>query len=879
MPASNTLRDTLDRVIRPRGGTTDIISLIRLVNVERSNLEHEEVLAIIADLSSCSHLANDLAMAVDALKYALERRNMPVEQIKSVLSQIGNRSAAPSNKSLSEELGFGHMNLSDANVINGPSLTAMHSAVAMDAVFGKSSSHAGTNAAPALPAPLPATMVKALAAPLIKSSSPVDDSVPATLTALPQSHAHNAPIVQSAAALQPVHPAVLDALSSVISQQYASRRVQPPQLAQAHRIVGELQRLVRQVLVGTESDEVALPCPPPPPPPPPGRGPPVGAAPIARAPDVFSPSPSLTIFGSIVNGFGTSNSDVDCACVIGREVEARVLRGGNLIDGFHDLRRRLPRAGFPIFQYIQPGRAAVPLLRMTHGRSGGTKVDLGFGNTLGPHNTRLLATYAALDERVAPLGVGLKLWAGARGVNDASAHFLSSYSWILLAIWALQQPCTGPVLPCLQDPDMVREYEAATGRTVPLVTIDGHDVRFVDDVTWLRGHTARLQQRVAAGAVHAGLSATASPLAPADLPIEGVNVDLSRYLPAAAAGPHNGIGALFVAMVRFLWEFPEALREGTFSVRTGKLVPRSVWADRLKPFVRPPRRKRGITARSGAATPASANGGPTPSTSVDVSSPPPTPAAPTPSIDEGAPRDGDGDDASGDDDEECSGDEGDGGGNASAAGGKAKLPPPWRISVEDPFDLTHDLGRPLRPFGRFAIAMELQRACKTVDKLSGDFEAIVRRHVDARASAQLPPGATREAFVAQAPAAAVREVATYLGNLWTELREQDMGIVEGMFSKGGFEEWAREHGCAEPEGDGKPESDGKDGDGRGPAHRLGGAKGAAAQAGGPPKQKNGSARGRGGAAAAGAGAGGPGRGPGAPRGRGGGNVAQAAAAH
>jgi hypothetical protein len=37
-------------------------------------------------------------------------------------------------------------------------------------------------------------------------------------------------------------------------------------------------------------------------------------------------------------------------------------------------------------------------------------------------------------------------------------------------------------------------------------------------------------------------------------------------------------------------------------------------------------------------------------------------------------------------------------------------PPSWRWSIEDPFDLTHDLGRPLDELGQVAIDWELVRA-------------------------------------------------------------------------------------------------------------------------------------------------------------------------
>lgn len=56
-----------------------------------------------------------------------------------------------------------------------------------------------------------------------------------------------------------------------------------------------------------------------------------------------------------------------------------------------------------------------------------------------------------------------------------------------------------------------------------------------------------------------------------------------------------------------------------------------------------------------------------------------------------------------------------------------EAPPPspaWRISIEDPFELSHDLGRVVRPYGQVCIEEELCRACDV-------WQGVVRQAVQA----------------------------------------------------------------------------------------------------------------------------------------------------
>ena len=65
-------------------------------------------------------------------------------------------------------------------------------------------------------------------------------------------------------------------------------------------------------------------------------------------------------------------------------------------------------------------------------------VDLSLGNPLGMVNTELLARYADVDKRVAPLVHAIKRWSKNRGVADASRGRLSSYAYVVMVIFYLQ---------------------------------------------------------------------------------------------------------------------------------------------------------------------------------------------------------------------------------------------------------------------------------------------------------------------------------------------------------------------------------------------------------------------------------------------------------
>ena len=121
--------------------------------------------------------------------------------------------------------------------------------------------------------------------------------------------------------------------------------------------------------------------------------------------------------------------------------------------------------------------ARVPILKLQH-RATGIECDMCVDNTLAIRNTLLLRTYASIDPRVRGLVFAVKRWAKAREIGDAHRSTLSSYAHTLTVIFYLQVGCSPPVLPSLQDPDLVGDKwavpaEGEGGKT--------YDVSFCED--------------------------------------------------------------------------------------------------------------------------------------------------------------------------------------------------------------------------------------------------------------------------------------------------------------------------------------------------------------------------------------------------------------
>uniref|UniRef100_A0A915AW09 RNA uridylyltransferase n=1 Tax=Parascaris univalens TaxID=6257 RepID=A0A915AW09_PARUN len=183
--------------------------------------------------------------------------------------------------------------------------------------------------------------------------------------------------------------------------------------------------------------------------------------------DAYGSDCRLTMFGSIVNGFGVIGSDVDISFRFGSDKSPKDLDDYDVIMKLAEVLRQIagvedvyaiPNAKVPIvkFKYVDA---------LCHFES-----DLSLYNALALENTCLLREYSEIDRRIKPLGAILKLWSSYCGIRGASYGKLSSYALIVMLIHFLQRT-TPPVLPFLQQAERY-------GRPKERKTVDGWDVYF-----------------------------------------------------------------------------------------------------------------------------------------------------------------------------------------------------------------------------------------------------------------------------------------------------------------------------------------------------------------------------------------------------------------
>ncbi|XP_062960267.1 terminal uridylyltransferase 4 isoform X9 [Cynocephalus volans] len=180
----------------------------------------------------------------------------------------------------------------------------------------------------------------------------------------------------------------------------------------------------------------------------------------------------LCLFGSSKNGFGFRDSDLDICMTLDGHENAEKLNCKEIIENLAKILKRHPglRNILPITT------AKVPIVKFEHRRSG-LEGDISLYNTLAQHNTRMLATYAAIDPRVQYLGYTMKVFAKRCDIGDASRGSLSSYAYILMVLYFLQQR-KPPVIPVLQ--------EIFDGKQIPQRMVDGWNAFFFDKTEELK---------------------------------------------------------------------------------------------------------------------------------------------------------------------------------------------------------------------------------------------------------------------------------------------------------------------------------------------------------------------------------------------------------
>uniref|UniRef100_A0A665WHZ2 Terminal uridylyl transferase 4 n=1 Tax=Echeneis naucrates TaxID=173247 RepID=A0A665WHZ2_ECHNA len=190
----------------------------------------------------------------------------------------------------------------------------------------------------------------------------------------------------------------------------------------------------------------------------------------------------LCLFGSSKNGFGFRDSDLDICMTLEGHETAEKLNCKEIIEGLAKVLKK--HTG--LRNILPITTAKVPIVKFEH-RQSGLEGDISLYNTLAQHNTRMLATYAALDPRVQFLGYTMKVFAKRCDIGDASRGSLSSYAYILMVLYFLQQR-QPPVIPVLQ--------EIFDGQAVPQRMVDGWNAFFFDNLEDLRRRLSELQPNV-----------------------------------------------------------------------------------------------------------------------------------------------------------------------------------------------------------------------------------------------------------------------------------------------------------------------------------------------------------------------------------------------
>ncbi|KAI4883886.1 hypothetical protein NFI96_025619 [Prochilodus magdalenae] len=206
----------------------------------------------------------------------------------------------------------------------------------------------------------------------------------------------------------------------------------------------------------------------------------------------YNDKAQLCLFGSSKNGFGFRDSDLDICMTLEGHDTAEKLNCKEIIEGLAKVLKK--HTG--LRNILPITTAKVPIVKFEHKQSG-LEGDISLYNTLRPppdppafcsqaqHNTRMLATYAALDPRVQFLGYTMKVFAKRCDIGDASRGSLSSYAYILMVLYFLQQR-QPPVIPVLQ--------EIYDGSSMPQRMVDGWNAFFFDDLEELRRRLPEFQQ-------------------------------------------------------------------------------------------------------------------------------------------------------------------------------------------------------------------------------------------------------------------------------------------------------------------------------------------------------------------------------------------------
>ncbi|XP_076309141.1 terminal uridylyltransferase 7-like [Tachypleus tridentatus] len=182
------------------------------------------------------------------------------------------------------------------------------------------------------------------------------------------------------------------------------------------------------------------------------------------------PDASLHLFGSSCNGFGFTDCDLDICLTFKDDEKGETCRNQHpaIIE---KLAEKLHHK-WGLTNIVAITTAKVPIVKFMD-KLTRLEGDISLYNVLAQQNTRMLNVYSKIDKRVQILGYTMKKFTKICDISDASRGSLSSYAYILMVLYYLQQR-NPPVIPVLQELHEPGEK--------PELIIDGWNAWFYDDI-------------------------------------------------------------------------------------------------------------------------------------------------------------------------------------------------------------------------------------------------------------------------------------------------------------------------------------------------------------------------------------------------------------
>ncbi|KAF9134878.1 hypothetical protein BGW39_005593 [Mortierella sp. 14UC] len=160
-------------------------------------------------------------------------------------------------------------------------------------------------------------------------------------------------------------------------------------------------------------------------------------------------------FGSFASGLSNMSSDADMTAF-------NVPRYSPHSSPIVELATTLRNIGYQHVTSVPRARVPIASFKLY-----GISCDINLGQPMGVQNSKLIATYAKIDDRFTTLWFSIKEITKKHGILSARTGFLSSYALTMMLIVFLQDVTSPAILPCLQQSPLATIH-----------TIDGHDCSF-----------------------------------------------------------------------------------------------------------------------------------------------------------------------------------------------------------------------------------------------------------------------------------------------------------------------------------------------------------------------------------------------------------------